>query len=67
MVNRHTTGEFIYHDIQAVQGKSLRESTVLDKIGIKDTTSNKGKLGQYFHAHGCRHGYCTDHNFHCIK
>ena len=38
---------------------------VLDTIAITDTTRNMGKLGQYCRENGCRHGYFTDHNFHC--
>ncbi len=38
---------------------------VLDTTGITDTTGNMGKLGQHIRENGCRHGYCTEQNFHC--
>jgi hypothetical protein len=62
-----TSGEAIYNDIAQVLQKfqGSNATVILDSIGITDTTGNMGKLGQYCRENGRRHGYCTDHNFHC--
>jgi hypothetical protein len=62
-----TMGEAVYNNIMQVLQKFQGNSTavILDSIGITNTTGNMGKLGQYCHENKKRHGYCTDHNFHC--
>jgi hypothetical protein len=62
-----TTGEAVYNDITQVLQKfqGNRTTVILDSIGITNTTGNMGKLGQYCRENGRRHGYCTNHNFHC--
>jgi hypothetical protein len=61
-----TMGEAVNNDIahvlQKFQGNNMK--VILDSIGITDNTGNMGKLGQYCHENGRRHGYCTDYNFH---
>ena len=62
-----TNSEAIYNDIAQVLQKfqGSNATVILDSIGITDTTGNMGKLGQYCRENGRRHGYWTDHNFHC--
>lgn len=58
-----TSGEAIYND----QRNVLEEYTNLKNIviGITDTTSSMGVLGQFLRNKGMQHAYCTDHVLHC--
>lgn len=58
-----TSGEAIYND----QVKVLEEYTTVENIviGITDTTSSMGVLGQFLRLRGMQHAYCTDHNLQC--
>lgn len=59
-----TAGEAINENIQNVLSHFQDDATmVLDTIGITSTTGKKGSRGSA-RNNGCRHGYCTDHNFH---
>lgn len=58
-----TSGEAIY----ASQKQVLKEYTTMNNIviGITDTTSSMGVLGQFLCNNGMQHAYCTDHNMQC--
>ena len=58
-----TSGEAIYND----QVKVLEEYTTVENIviGITDTTSSMGVLGQFLRLRSMQHAYCTDHNLQC--
>lgn len=58
-----TTGEAIYNDQMQVLTEYTTKANIV--IGITDTTSSMGVLGQYLHSNGMQHAYCTDHNLQC--
>jgi len=69
-----TTGDKIYEDVKSVLARYKSETimlvedkivdTIVDTIGITDTTGNMGVLGRKLCENGQEHAYCTDHNFH---
>ena len=69
-----TTGDKIYEDVKSVLARYKSETimlvedkivdTIVDTIGITDTTGNMGVLGRKLRENGQEHAYCTDHNFH---